>query len=305
MISLKKRSLISITDFNTEEYLHILSMAKDFEKTPIQNIAEGKVIATLFFEPSTRTRLSFESAANKLGAKIIGFADVNNSSATKGESLSDTIKTVANYADLIIMRHSLEGASRWASEVADIPVINAGDGSNQHPTQCLLDLYSIKKTQKTLDNLHVAMVGDLKYGRTVHSLVEAMCNFNTTFHLVSPESLKLPSAVKILIKERKLTYFQYTEMQEALDKADIVYMTRVQRERFVDIQDYERVKNAYLLDKSMLNNVKENMKILHPLPRVNEINKDVDNTTHAYYFQQALNGVYVRQALIASILGLK
>lgn len=305
MVSLKQRSLISITDFNTEEYLHILSMAKEFEKNPIQNIAEGKVIATLFFEPSTRTRLSFESAANKLGAKIIGVADTNSSSTTKGESLSDTIKTVANYADLIVMRHPLEGAARWASEVSKVPVINAGDGANQHPTQCLLDLYSIKKTQKTLNNLHIAMVGDLKYGRTVHSLVEAMCNFNTTFHLVSPESLKLPSAVKILIKERNLTYYQYTEMQEALNKADIVYMTRVQRERFVDIQDYEKVKNAYLLDKSLLTHAKENMKILHPLPRVNEINKNVDDTTHAYYFQQALNGVYVRQALIASILGLK
>jgi len=199
----------------------------------------------------------------------------------------------------------LEGAARWASEVSNVPVINAGDGANQHPTQCLLDLFSIKKTQNTLDNLHIAMVGDLKYGRTVHSLVEAMCNFNTTFHLVSPESLKLPSVVKIHIKEKKLTYFQYTEMQEAIEKADIVYMTRVQRERFLDIQDYEKVKNAYILDKSMLVNAKKNMKILHPLPRVNEINTNVDNTIQAYYFQQALNGVYVRQALIASILGLK
>ncbi|MDY0014747.1 MAG: aspartate carbamoyltransferase [Bacteroidales bacterium] len=305
MINLKNRNLISITDFNTEEYLHILSMAETFEKNPVQNIAVGKVVATLFFEPSTRTRLSFESAANKLGARVIGFTDAANSSTAKGESLADTIKTVANYADLIVMRHPLEGAARWASEVSNVPVINAGDGANQHPTQCLLDLFSIKKTQNTLDNLHIAMVGDLKYGRTVHSLVEAMCNFNTTFHLVSPESLKLPSVVKIHIKEKKLTYFQYTEMQEAIEKADIVYMTRVQRERFLDIQDYEKVKNAYILDKSMLVNAKKNMKILHPLPRVNEINTNVDNTIQAYYFQQALNGVYVRQALIASILGLK
>ncbi|NLE63639.1 MAG: aspartate carbamoyltransferase [Bacteroidales bacterium] len=305
MINLKNRNLISITDFNPEEYLHILSMAETFEKNPVQNIAVGKVVATLFFEPSTRTRLSFESAANKLGARVIGFTDAANSSTAKGESLADTIKTVANYADLIVMRHPLEGAARWASEVSNVPVINAGDGANQHPTQCLLDLFSIKKTQNTLENLHIAMVGDLKYGRTVHSLVEAMCNFNTTFHLVSPESLKLPSVVKIHIKEKKLTYFQYTEMQEAIEKADIVYMTRVQRERFLDIQDYEKVKNAYILDKSMLVNAKKNMKILHPLPRVNEINTNVDNTIQAYYFQQALNGVYVRQALIASILGLK
>lgn len=305
MINLKNRNLISITDFNPEEYMHILSMAEIFEKNPVQNIAVGKVVATLFFEPSTRTRLSFESAANKLGARVIGFTDAANSSTAKGESLADTIKTVANYADLIVMRHPLEGAARWASEVSNVPVINAGDGANQHPTQCLLDLFSIKKTQNTLDNLHIAMVGDLKYGRTVHSLVEAMCNFNTTFHLVSPESLKLPSVVKIHIKEKKLTYFQYTEMQEAIEKADIVYMTRVQRERFLDIQDYEKVKNTYILDKSMLVNAKKNMKILHPLPRVNEINTNVDNTIQAYYFQQALNGVYVRQALITSILGLK
>lgn len=305
MINLENRNLISITDFNKQEYLHILSRAEAFEKEPVQNIALGKVVATLFFEPSTCTRLSFESAANKLGARVIGFTDAANSSTAKGESLADTIKTVANYADLIVMRHPLEGAARWASEVSKVPIINAGDGANQHPTQCLLDLYSIKKTQNTLDNLHIAMVGDLKYGRTVHSLVEAMCNFNTTFHLVSPESLKLPSVVKTHIKEKKLTYFQYTEMQEALDKADIVYMTRVQRERFLDIQDYEKVKNAYILDKSMLVNAKKNMKILHPLPRVNEINTNVDNTIQAYYFQQALNGVYVRQALISSILGLK
>ena len=305
MINLENRNLISITDFNKQEYLHILSRAEAFEKEPVQNIALGKVVATLFFEPSTRTRLSFESAANKLGARVIGFTDAANSSTAKGESLADTIKTVANYAALIVMRHPLEGAARWASEVSKVPIINAGDGANQHPTQCLLDLYSIKKTQNTLDNLHIAMVGDLKYGRTVHSLVEAMCNFNTTFHLVSPESLTLPSVVKTHIKEKKLTYFQYTEMQEALDKADIVYMTRVQRERFLDIQDYEKVKNAYILDKSMLVNAKKNMKILHPLPRVNEINTNVDNTIQAYYFQQALNGVYVRQALISSILGLK
>ena len=186
-----------------------------------------------------------------------------------------------------------------------MPVINAGDGANQHPTQCMLDLYSIQKTQGTLDNLNIALVGDLKYGRTVHSLVEAMCNFNTTFHLVSPESLKLPSTVKMHIKERNLKYYQYTTIAEAVDKVDILYMTRVQRERFLDIQDYERVKNSCILDKSLLKNVKPNMKVLHPLPRVNEINTNVDPLPQAYYFQQAQNGVYVRQALIAAILGLK
>jgi aspartate carbamoyltransferase catalytic subunit len=302
---MKNRDLISITDFNKEEYTKILDMAEDFEKQSVQNIADGKVVATLFFEPSTRTRLSFESAANRLGAKVIGFTDAASSSTSKGESLSDTIKTVCCYADLIVMRHHLEGAARLASEVATVPVINAGDGANQHPTQCLLDLYSIRKTQHTLDNLHIALVGDLKYGRTVHSLVEAMCNYNTTFHFISPQSLKLPSSVKMHIKKQNLKYYQYTEIQEAIDKVDILYMTRVQRERFLDIQDYEKVKNTYILEQSILENCKPNLKILHPLPRVNEIHTNVDTTPQAYYFQQAQNGVYVRQALIAAILGLK
>lgn len=304
-MNMKNRNLISITDYNKEEYIHILDLAETFEREPVQNIAQGKVVATLFFEPSTRTRLSFESAANRLGAKVIGFSDASNSSTAKGESLADTIRTVSCYTDLIVMRHPLEGTARLASEVASVPVINAGDGANQHPTQCMLDLYSIRKTQGTLDNLHIAMVGDLKYGRTVHSLVEAMCNFNTTFHLVSPESLKLPSTVKMHIKEKNLKYYQYTTIAEAVDKADILYMTRVQRERFLDIQDYEKVKNSCILEKSMLEHVKPNMKVLHPLPRVNEINTNVDPMPQAYYFQQAQNGVYVRQALIAAILGLK
>jgi len=302
---MKNRNLISITDFSKEEYMQILTRAEDVEKNTVQKIADGKVIASLFFEPSTRTRLSFESAAFRLGAKIVGFADSASSSTSKGESLIDTIKTVCCYSDLIVMRHPLEGSARLASEVATVPIINAGDGANQHPTQCMLDLYSIMKTQGTLDNLHIALVGDLKYGRTVHSLVEAMCNYNTTFHLVSPVSLKLPSSVKMHIKESNLTYYQYTEIQEAIDKVDILYMTRVQRERFLDIQDYEKVKNSCILDKSLLHHVKPTMKVLHPLPRVNEINTNVDNTPYAYYFQQAQNGVYVRQALIASILGLK
>ncbi len=304
-MNLKNRNLISISDYNKEEYLYILKLAEDFEKNPVQDVAKEKVVATLFFEPSTRTRLSFESAANRMGARVIGFSDASNSSTAKGESLADTIRTVSCYADIIVMRHPIEGAARLASEVATVPVINAGDGANQHPTQCMLDLYSIQKTQGSLDNLNIALVGDLKYGRTVHSLVEAMCNFNTTFHLISPDSLKLPSAVKMHIKKRNLTYYQYTEIQEAIDKVDILYMTRVQRERFLDIQDYEKVKNSYILDKSMLKKVKPNMKVLHPLPRVNEIATNVDSMPQAYYFQQAQNGVYVRQALIAAILGLK
>jgi aspartate carbamoyltransferase catalytic subunit len=278
---MKNKNLISIADFDKEEYIAILDSAEDFEKQPVQDIAKGKIIATLFFEPSTRTRLSFESAANRIGAKIIGFTDAASSSTSKGESLADTIKTVSCYADLIVMRHPLEGAARLASEVATVPIINAGDGANQHPSQCMLDLYSIRKTQYSLDNLHIALVGDLRYGRTVHSLVEAMCNFNTTFHLVSPQSLKLPSSVKMHIKANHLKYHQYTEIQEAISKVDILYMTRVQRERFLDIQDYEKVKNTYILEQSMLEHVKPNFKILHPLPRVNEINTNVDATKQA------------------------
>lgn len=304
-MQLKNRDLISINDFSKEEYIKILDIAEEFEKEPHQSILNDKVIATLFFEPSTRTRLSFESAANQLGARIIGFSDVSSSSLTKGETLKDTIMMVSGYADLIVMRHPREGSARYASEVSSVPVINAGDGANQHPTQCLLDLYSIRKTQGTLDNLQVAFVGDLKYGRTVHSLTNALCNFNATFHLVSPIELKLPSYVKQDIKDRKLEYHQYTDLNEVLPKADIIYMTRVQRERFVDPMEYENVKNSYILNKSMLDNCKDNMKILHPLPRVNEICSDVDDTKFAYYFQQAKNGVYVREALMATILGVK
>ncbi len=301
---MKNRSLVSITDFTKEEYLRILELAQHFERNPIQKILEGYVVATLFFEPSTRTRLSFESAVNRLGGKVIGFSDASVSSTSKGESLADTIRTVSNYSDLIVMRHPIEGSARWASEVASVPIINAGDGANQHPTQCLLDLYTILQTQGTLDNLHVAFVGDLKYGRTVHSNVIALTHFNTTFHLVSPEELKLPSSVKMHIKEKQLEYYQYTDIQEVINKVDILYMTRIQRERFSDPMEYERVKNSYILTNSMLAGAKNNLRILHPLPRVNEIAYDVDANPKAYYFQQALNGVYVRQALIASILGL-
>ena len=304
MSTLKGRNLISITDFSKEEYIQVLDIAEGFEKNPKQKILSDKVVATLFFEPSTRTRLSFESAANQLGARI-GFSDPGGTSVQKGESLHDTIVMVSSYSDLIVMRNPKEGSSRYASEVSSVPVINAGDGANQHPTQCMLDLYSIRKTQGTLDNLQIAMVGDLKYGRTVHSLVQAMCNFNATFHLVSPQELKLPSSVKMSIKNAGLRYYQYTDLRDIIPTADIIYMTRVQRERFPDPMEYERVKDSCILTADMLQGCKENMRILHPLPRVNEITTDVDATPYAYYFQQAQNGVYVRQALMAAILGVK
>ncbi len=303
---MKNRSLISINDYSKEEILSILKIAEEFEANPRQKILKNHVIASLFFEPSTRTRLSFESAINQLGGRVIGFTDASSSSVKKGESLRDTIETISLYSDLIVMRHPLEGSSRFASELNDTPVINAGDGANQHPTQCLLDLYSIQKTQGTLDNLDITLVGDLKYGRTVHSLVIAMSMFkNTRFHLVSPVELKLPRSIKNFIIENGHTYKQYTDISEIMDNTDILYMTRIQQERFADQLEYERVKNSYILENSMLKNSRENLRILHPLPRVNEINENVDTNEKAYYFQQAQNGVFVRQALLASILGLR
>jgi aspartate carbamoyltransferase catalytic subunit len=303
--TMKHRSLISINDFTKEEQLKILDLAEEFENNPTQKILEGYVVGSLFFEPSTRTRLSFESAISRLGGRIIGFSDTSSTSVQKGESLKDTIIMVSNYTDLIVMRHPKDGSARYASEVSSVPIINAGDGANQHPTQCLLDLYSIRKTQGKLEDLDIAFVGDLKYGRTVHSLVIALTNFNCRFHFVSPPELKLPSVVKMHIKDKNLEYYQYTDLNDVIPIADIIYMTRIQRERFSDPIEYEKVKNAYILKNGMLSGSKDNMRILHPLPRVNEISIDVDDNAKAYYFQQALNGVYVRQALVTKILGVK
>ena len=297
------KSLISIQDFSKEEILHVLETAKEFEQNRSQKILEGKVIACIFFEPSTRTRLSFETAVNRLGAKVIGFSDATNTSVSKGETLKDTIKMVSNYVDMIIMRHPLEGSSRYASEVASVPVVNAGDGANQHPSQTLLDLYSIMQTQGRLENLRINMVGDLKYGRTTHSLLQAMSHFNTEFVFTAPEELKMPVEYKDFLKKKGLTYTETTSLEEHMNDCDILYMTRVQQERFTDPMEYEKVKDVYRLDASMLDNVKENMKILHPLPRVGEIDQNVDDSPHAYYFKQAENGLYVRMAIIAYLLG--
>lgn len=301
---MKNKSLVSINDFSKEEILRILDLAEKFEENPSQRLLEGKVIASLFFEPSTRTRLSFESAINRLGGRVIGFSEASNTSVSKGESLKDTILTIANYSDLIVMRHPIEGSARFASEVSKVPVINAGDGANQHPTQTMLDLYSIRKTQGTLDNLHIVMIGDLKYGRTVHSLLQAMSHFNTKFTFVSPPELRMPNEYKLFLQQKGLDYTEETELSNGLKDADIVYMTRVQRERFSDLMEYEKVKNVYVLRNEMFDSCKPNMRILHPLPRVNEISEDVDENKHAYYFTQALNGVYARMAIICSILGL-
>jgi aspartate carbamoyltransferase catalytic subunit len=304
-MQMKNKSLVSITDFSKEEIMRIVELAAEFEATPNQKILDGTVVSSLFFEPSTRTRLSFETAIQRLGGRIIGFTDSSSSSTSKGESLNDTIKMVSNYSDLIVMRHPLEGSARYASEVSDVPVINAGDGANQHPTQTLLDMYSIYKTQGTLDNLNIFLVGDLKYGRTVHSLLMAMSQFNPTFNFISPDSLKMPDEYKLFLDSKGIKYYEHLEFTDIIEAADILYMTRVQRERFSDPIEYEKVKNVYVLRNAMLDNTKDNLRILHPLPRVNEIHTDVDANPKAYYFEQAENGVYARMAIMASILGLK
>jgi len=279
---MKGKSLVSINDYTKEEYLQILKKAAVFEKNPRQSLLEGYVIATLFFEPSTRTRLSFESAVNRLGGRVIGFADPGITSASKGETLNDTIKMVSNYCDMIVMRHPLEGSAKYASEVAGVPVVNAGDGANQHPTQTLLDLYSIQKTQNTLDGLNIFIVGDLKYGRTVHSLLMAMSKFNTTFNFISPDSLKMPDEYKIYLDNLGINYYEHKDFTDIISHADIIYMTRVQQERFSDPIEYEKVKDVYVLRNDMLKDSKDTVKVLHPLPRVNEINVDVDENLKAY-----------------------
>ena len=302
---MEKHNFVTIADLTKEKILYMIEMAEEFEKHPNREILKGKVVATLFFEPSTRTRLSFETAANRLGARVIGFADPKITSGTKGETLKDTILMVSNYADVIVMRHYIEGAAVYASEVAPIPIVNAGDGAHQHPSQCMLDLYSIYKTQGTLDNLNIYMVGDLKYGRTVHSLLMAMRHFNPTFHFVAPKELSMPKEYKLYCDEHGIKYQEHTAFNDkVIADADILYMTRVQKERFSDLMEYERVKNVYVLNNEMLKSAKPNMKILHPLPRVNEIAYEVDDNPHAYYIQQAGNGLFAREAIFCDVLGI-
>ncbi len=303
---MNKKSLVSIVDYSKEDILRLIGIAEIFERNPNRRLLEGKVCATLFFEPSTRTRLSFETAVNRMGGRIIGFSDAATTSSSKGETLKDTIMMVSNYADLIIMRHHLEGAARYASEVTGIPIINAGDGANQHPTQTMLDIYSIYKTQGTLENLEITMVGDLKYGRTVHSLITGMSHFNPTFHFVAPEELRIPDLYKTFCDNKGIKYHEYTDFsEEVINRSDIIYMTRVQRERFTDLMEYEKVKNVYILRNQMLSESKDNLRILHPLPRVNEIAYDVDSNPKAYYIEQARNGVFARQAIICDVLGIE
>lgn len=302
-IKMMKHDFVTIADLSKDKIMYMIRLAQEFEKHPNRELLKGKIVATLFFEPSTRTRLSFETAANRLGAKVIGFSDAKASSVTKGETLKDTILMVSNYADVIVMRHYIEGAAQYASEISPVPIVNAGDGAHMHPSQCLLDLYSIYKTQGTLENLNIYLVGDLKYGRTVHSLITAMRHFNPTFHFIAPEELAMPNEYKLYCKQHGIKFEEHTEFNEnIIADADILYMTRVQKERFSDLMEYERVKNVYILKNSMLKNAKENMKILHPLPRVNEIAYDVDANPHAYYIQQAGNGLFAREAIFSHVL---
>lgn len=300
-----RHDFVTIADLSKEKIMYLLEMAHEFEKHSNRELLKGKVVATLFFEPSTRTRLSFETAANRLGARVIGFSDAKASSVSKGETLKDTVLMVSNYADVIVMRHYVEGAAQYASEVAPVPIVNAGDGAHMHPSQCLLDLYSIYKTQGTLDNLNIYLVGDLKYGRTVHSLITAMRHFNPTFHFIAPKELAMPEEYKIYCRNHGIKYVEHTEFNEdIIADADILYMTRVQKERFSDLMEYERVKNVYILKRQMLAKAKPNMKIMHPLPRVNEIAYDVDESQHAYYIQQAGNGLFAREAIFCDVLGI-
>ena len=301
--NIMKHDFVTIADLSKDKIMYMIRLAQEFEKHPNRELLKGKIVATLFFEPSTRTILSSETAANRLGAKVIGFSDAKASSVTKGETLKDTILMVSNYADVIVMRHYIEGAAQYASEISPVPIVNAGDGAHMHPSQCLLDLYSIYKTQGTLENLNIYLVGDLKYGRTVHSLITAMRHFNPTFHFIAPEELAMPNEYKLYCKQHGIKFEEHTEFNdEIIANADILYMTRVQKERFSDLMEYERVKNVYTLNNAMLAGTKPNLRILHPLPRVTEIDPDVDHNEKAYYFRQAQNGLYVRQAIISKVL---
>jgi len=297
------RDIISINKLNKFEILHILTHTKELKKKPQPSLLKNKVMASCFFEPSTRTRLSFETAMERLGGSVVGFAQAGVTSAKKGESIFDSIKIIGQYADVIAMRHPLEGAARRAAESTDKPILNGGDGANQHPTQTLLDLFTIQECQKKLNNLNIALVGDLKYGRTVHSLAQALTNFNAKLYFVAPDSLQMPQYICDELKNKKIKFSFHNKIENIINKVDILYMTRIQKERFTDPMDYERVKNIFVLAANMLDKVKPNLKVLHPLPRVNEISTDVDNTKYAYYFQQAENGLYIRQALLGLVLG--
>lgn len=305
---LKGRNLIQSEDFSVEEINQILSLSQNIIENPSKysRVCEGKLLATLFYEPSTRTRLSFESAMYRLGGSVVGFSEPNSSSVSKGESLGDTIRTVSCYADVIVMRHPVAGSAEEAAKYTEIPFINAGDGGNQHPTQTLTDLLTIKSLKGNLDNHTIGLCGDLKNGRTVHSLVKAMSRYKgTKFIFISPDELKMPKYIKEAIQEQGHAYYETNNLDEVIGSLDILYMTRVQRERFENQEQYEKLKNYYILNKSKMQNAREDMLVMHPLPRVNEIDAEVDFDERAVYFKQAKYGMFVRMALIMKLLGAK
>ncbi len=301
------KHLIDPTDLSVQEIDNILSLALDIidNKEKYSEVCKGKKLATLFFEPSTRTRLSFEAAMMELGGNVLGFSSADSSSATKGESVGDTVKVVSCYADIIAMRHPKEGAPMYASMVSDVPIINAGDGGHNHPTQTLTDLLTIKREKGRLSNFTIGLCGDLKFGRTVHSLIKALSRYEgIKYVLISPKELKVPEYIITEVFEKNnIEYEEVSSMEEAIGELDIIYMTRVQKERFFNEADYIRLKDSYILDKSKLKKAKEDLSILHPLPRVNEIATEVDDDPRACYFRQALNGKFVRMALIMTLLG--
>ncbi|MBS3126361.1 aspartate carbamoyltransferase [Candidatus Woesearchaeota archaeon] len=300
----KNRDIISIYDFSKSDLLHVLKVAAAMEKTPRSSLLKGKILGTLFFEPSTRTRLSFTSAMEQLDGQVMGFATSAVTSARKGETLWDSIKMIEQYVDIIVIRHPQEGSARLASEAAKIPVINAGDGSNQHPTQTLLDLYTIQKTKGRLDNLKIGMLGDLKYGRTVHSLAIALSHFtNIKFYFIAPDALRMPKEYRDALSEKGVPFEETENLFEVSKDLDVLYATRIQKERFPDPLEYEKYKGIYRLDKTLLTHIKPDLRIMHPLPRVDEISPELDDTKHAVYFEQAGNGIPVRKALLALVLG--
>jgi len=302
-VEMQGRSIVSIRDFPREEIEAIVNKAIEVKAGKWPNMLAGKVLATLFFEPSTRTRLSFESAMVSMGGRVIGFADASVSSTKKGESLSDTIKTVTGYCDAIAIRHSIEGAARLASEVATVPVLNAGDGANQHPTQTFLDLVTIQEEFGHLDGLTVGMLGDLKYGRTVHSLAKALSLFDTRQMFIAPPSLSMPETTLAELKTNDTRFSQVADISQLDQKLDVLYVTRIQKERFADFLEYERVAGAYRIDKKELARLGEQCRIMHPLPRVDEIAEELDGTANALYFRQAHNGIPTRQALLGLVMG--
>ncbi|MCB9898045.1 MAG: aspartate carbamoyltransferase [Planctomycetes bacterium] len=296
------RDLISMRDYKRDELLTILDEATLYEGFE-QPILAGKVMASLFFEPSTRTHLSFSAAMNRLGGGVLGFADARVSSTAKGESLADTIRVVENYCDIVLIRHPMEGAARLAADNTSLPVINAGDGTNQHPTQTLLDLYTIRQKRGRLDNLKIAFIGDLKYSRTVHSLIETLTHFDNELFLVSPQSLRMPPEFIEELDARGTVYTEDEDFFSIASDVDIIYTTRIQQERFPDPIEYEKVKNAYRIDRAAISKIGDHVTIMHPLPRLNEISTDLDDHPGAAYFDQARNGVTVRKAVLAMLLG--